>query len=79
MQKLHNEELHNSSSSPSIMRVTKSRRMRWAIHVASMGKINKSFVEKAQGKKPVKEPRCRWKENIKTDLKETWRKNEERS
>jgi hypothetical protein len=51
--KLHNEELHNLHSSPSVIRMIKSRRMRWAGHVASMGaKSNayKKIVGKAEGR-----------------------------
>jgi hypothetical protein len=41
--KLHNEELHNLYSSPSIIRIIKSRRMRWADHVARMGKKRNEY------------------------------------
>jgi hypothetical protein len=45
MEKLHNEELHNSYSSPSIIRVIKSRRMRWAGHAARMGAMRNAYRE----------------------------------
>jgi hypothetical protein len=53
--KLHNEELHNLYSSPSIIRMIKSRKMRWAWHVARMGmrNIHKIFVGKSEGKRPL--------------------------
>jgi hypothetical protein len=71
--KLHNEELHNLYSSPSIIRVVKSRRMRWARHVARMGEKRSAcriLVRKAEGKKPCGRPRRRWVDNIKMDLRE---------
>jgi hypothetical protein len=61
--KLHNEELHNLYSSPSIIRITKSRRMRWAAHVARMGEkrnVYRLLVRKPEGKKPLGRPRRRW-------------------
>jgi hypothetical protein len=50
--KLHNEELHNLYTSPSIIRIIKSRRMRWAVHVAQMGEKNmyRLLVRKPEGK-----------------------------
>jgi hypothetical protein len=51
--KLHNEELHNLYSSPSINRIIKSRRMRWAGHVARMGQKRSMYgllVGKPEGK-----------------------------
>jgi hypothetical protein len=51
--KLHNEELHDLYSSPSIIRIVKSRRMRWAGHIARMGekrKTNRLLVGKPEGK-----------------------------
>jgi hypothetical protein len=69
--KLHNEELHNLYSSPSIIRIIKSRRMRWAGHVARMGEnrnVYKFLVGKPEGKRPVGRPRRRWIDNIKLDL-----------
>jgi hypothetical protein len=71
--KLHNEEVHNLYSSPSIIRMIKLRRMRWAGHVARMGeKMNayRILVGKSEGKRPLGRPRCRWVENIKMDLRE---------
>jgi hypothetical protein len=71
--KLHNEELHNLYSSPSIIRMTKSRRMRWAGHVARMGEKRNAYkilVGKPEGKRPLRRPRRRWVDNIKMDLKE---------
>jgi hypothetical protein len=58
--KLHNEELHNLYSSPDIIRQIKSRRMRWAGHVARMGeerKVYKVLVGKPEGKRPLGRPR----------------------
>jgi hypothetical protein len=54
--KLHNEELHNLYSSPDIIRLVKSRRMRWVGHVARMGeerKVYKVLVGKPEGKRPL--------------------------
>jgi hypothetical protein len=69
--KLHNEELHNLYSSPSIIRMIKSRRMRWAGHIVRMGeKMNayKILVGKPEGKRPIGRPRRRWADNTKMDL-----------
>jgi hypothetical protein len=71
--KLHNEELHNLYSSPSIIRIIKSRRMRWAGHVARIGEksnVYRLLVGKPEGKRPLGRPRRRWIDNIKTDLLE---------
>jgi hypothetical protein len=71
--KLHNEELHNLYSSPVIIRQVKSRRMRWAGHVARMGeerKVYKVLVGKPEGKRPLGRPRCRWEDGIRMDLRE---------
>jgi hypothetical protein len=69
--KMHNEELHNLYSSPSIIRMIKTRRMRWREHAARMEqKINayRIQMEKRDGRIPLGRPRRRWKENIKTGL-----------
>jgi hypothetical protein len=69
----HNEEPHNLYSSPSIIRVIKSRRMRWAGHVARMGEKRNAcriLVGKSDGKGPLARPRRRWVDNIKMDLRE---------
>jgi hypothetical protein len=71
--KLHNEELHNLYSSRSIIRMIKSRRMRWAGHVARMEtKMNayRILVGKSERKRPLGRQRRRWVNNIKTDLRE---------
>jgi hypothetical protein len=71
--KLHNEELHSLYSSPSIIRMIKSRKMRWAEHVARMGeKMNayRILVGKPEGKTLLGRPRRRWVDNIKMDLRE---------
>jgi hypothetical protein len=71
--KLHNEELHNLYSPPNIMRMIKSKRIRWVGHVARMGvKINayRLLVGKPEGNKPLGRPRCRWVDNIKIYLRE---------
>jgi hypothetical protein len=69
--KLHNEELHNLYSSPSIIRMIKSRRMRWAGHVARMGETRNAYrilVGKPEGKRPLGRPKRRWMDNIKMDF-----------
>jgi hypothetical protein len=71
--KLHNEELHGLYSSPSIVRVIKARRMRWAGHVVRMGEVRVAhniFVGKPEGRRPLGRPRRRWEDNIKMDLRE---------
>jgi hypothetical protein len=71
--KLHNEELRDLYSSPSIIRIIKSRRMRWAGHVARMGEKRNAYrllVGKPEGKRPLRRPRRRWVNNIKIDLLE---------
>jgi hypothetical protein len=71
--KLHNDELHSLYSSPNIVRVIKSRRMRWAEHVALMGDgrgICRVLVGRPEGKRPLGRPRRRWEDNIMLDLRE---------
>jgi hypothetical protein len=67
--KLHNEELHNLHSSPSIIRMIMSRR-RWAGHVARKGEKRNAYrilVGNPEGKRPLGRPKCRWVEHIKMD------------
>jgi hypothetical protein len=71
--KLHNEELRDLYSLPNIIRIIKSRRMRWAGLVARMGDKRNSYrllVGRPEGKRPLGRPRCRWVDNIKLDLGE---------
>jgi hypothetical protein len=71
--KVHNEELHDLYSSPSIIRIIKSRRMRWEGHVARMrekGNVYRSLVGKPEGKRPLGRPRRRRVDNIRMDLGE---------
>jgi hypothetical protein len=71
--KLHNEELNDLYSSSNIVRVIKSRRMKWAGHVALIGEgrnVYRFLVEKPEGKRPMRRPRLRWVDNIKMDLQE---------
>jgi hypothetical protein len=71
--KLHNEELRDLYSSPSIIRMIKSRRMRGAGHVARMGEKRNSYrllVGKPEGNRPLGRPRRRWVDNIRMDLGE---------
>jgi hypothetical protein len=71
--KLHNEELHNLYSSPSIIRMIKSRRMRWAWHVAHMRQKTNAyriFVGKPEEMRLLGRPRRMWVGNIKIDLRE---------
>jgi hypothetical protein len=67
--KLHNEELRDLDTSPSIIRISKSRRMRWAGHVARMGE-KRNVYRLLIGKRPLGRPRRRWIDNIKMDLLE---------
>jgi hypothetical protein len=70
--KLRNEELHNLYSSPSIIRVVKSRRMRWAWHVARIGEKRNAYrilVGKPEGKRLLGRPRHKWVDNIKIYLR----------
>jgi len=71
--KLHNEELNDLSSLSSIVWVIKSRRIRWAGHVAQMGErrgIYRFLVGKPEGKRPLGRPRPRLEDNIKMILQE---------
>jgi hypothetical protein len=71
--KLHNEELYNLYASSYIMRVIKSRSMRWAGHVTRMGEMRnvyKTSIEIPEGERPLGRPRRRWEDNIRMDLKE---------
>jgi hypothetical protein len=70
--KLHNERLHVLCSSPNIIRMIKSRRMRWAGHVPRMGETRNTcriLVGKPEGKRPLGRPRRRWVDNIKIGLR----------
>ena len=69
--KLHNGELNDLYCSPNIVRVIKSRRMRWAGNVARMGErrgVYRVLVGKVEGKRPLGRPRRRWEDNIKMNL-----------
>jgi hypothetical protein len=71
--KLHKEELRDLYSSPSIIRIIKSRRMRWAGHVARMEEKRNAYrllVVKPNGKRPLGRSRHRWVDNIRMDLGE---------
>jgi len=74
--KLHNEELIDLYSLPNIVRVIKSRRMKWVGHVALMGQgrgMHRVLVGKPETKRPLGRPRHRWEDNIKMDLQELGR------
>jgi hypothetical protein len=71
--KLHNDELHSLYSSPNIVRVIKSRRMRWVGHVARMGEwrgVYRVLVGSPEGKRRLGRPWRRWEDNIKIDFRE---------
>jgi hypothetical protein len=71
--RMHNEELNDLYSSPSIVRVIKLRRIRWAGHVARMGEkrgVYRVLVVKPEGKRPMGRPRRRWVDNIRMYLQE---------
>ena len=72
--KFHNEDLNDLYSSPNIVRVIKSRKMRWAGHVARMDEVRgvcRVLVGKPEGKRPLGRPRPRWVGNIRMDF-QTW-------
>ncbi|KAJ4451051.1 hypothetical protein ANN_02487 [Periplaneta americana] len=80
--KLHNTELHALCSSPDIIRSIKSRRLRWAGHVARMGESRNAWayrvlVGRPEGKRPLGRPRRRWEDNIKMDFREVGYDNRE--
>jgi hypothetical protein len=71
--KLPIEELRDLYSSPSIIRIMKSRRMRWAEHVARMGEKRNSYrllVGRPEGERPLGRPRRKWVDNTRMDLGE---------
>jgi len=71
--RLHNDELNDLYSTPNIVRVIKSRRMRWAGHVARIGEergMYRVLVRKPEGRRPLGRPRRRWADNIRMDLQE---------
>jgi hypothetical protein len=71
--KLRNEELRDLYSSPSIIRIIKSRRMRWVGHIVRMGEKRNAYrllVGKPEGKRPLGRPRRMWVDNIRMDLRE---------
>ena len=71
--KLHNEELNDLYPLPNIVRVVKSRRMRWAGHVARIVEdrgVHRVLVGKPVGKRPLGRPRSTWEDNIKMYLQE---------
>jgi hypothetical protein len=71
--RLYNEELYNVYTSPNIIRLIKSRGMRWAEHVAPMEEMRNAcniLVGKLKGMRPLRRPRCRWEANTGMDFKE---------
>ena len=71
--RLHNEETNDLYSSPNIVRVVKSRRMRWAGQVARMGEergVYRVLLGKPEGRRPLGRPRRRWVDNIRMYLQE---------
>jgi hypothetical protein len=73
LRKLHSGELHNLYSSPDVVRQIKSRRVKWAGHVARMGEgrnVYRVLVGKPEGKRPLERPRRRWESGIRMDLTE---------
>jgi hypothetical protein len=71
--RLHNEELNDLYSSPTIIRVIKSRIMRWVEHVARMREKRGAYrilVGRPEGRRPLGRPRRRWEDSIKMDLQE---------
>ena len=70
---MHNKEINDLYCSPNTVRVIKSRRMRWAGHVARMGEEKEAYrvlMGKPEGNRPLGRPRRRWVDNIRMDLQE---------
>ena len=70
--RLHNKELYHLYSSPNIIRVINSRRLKWTGHVARIGESRDAYrvlIGKPEGRRPLGSPRRRWKDNIKMDCK----------
>ena len=70
--KLHNEELSDMYALLNIVRVVKSRRIRWAGHVERMGQgrgVHRVLVGRPEGKRPLGRPRLRWEDNIKMNFR----------
>jgi len=68
---LHDDELHDLYSSPNIVRVINSWRLRWAGHVVRMGEgrgVYRVLIGKPEGTRPLGRPRRRWEDNIKWTL-----------
>jgi hypothetical protein len=75
MEKIANDELHNLYFSQNIVMVFKSRRMRWAGHVARMREgrcVCTVLLGRPEGKRPLGRQRRRWEDNIKMDVREIW-------
>jgi hypothetical protein len=71
--RLHNEKRHDLYSSPNIVRVIKSRRMRWTGHAARVGEGRGAYrvlVGRTEGRRPLGRSRRKWEDNIKMDLQE---------
>jgi hypothetical protein len=71
--KLHNKDLHYLCYSPNIIKMIKSKRMKWAGHAARMGEKRNAYrilVGKSGGNRPLGRPRHRWEDNIKMGLRE---------
>ena len=66
--RLHNEELHGLCRSSNVVRITKSRRLRWAGDVVRMEE-GRSALKLLTGKRPLRRPRRIWDDNIRMDLK----------
>jgi hypothetical protein len=70
--KLHNEKLHKMSSSPRVIRMIKSRRMRWTGHVTCMEEkrnARRILVGKSEGKRALRRPGHMWEDSIKIKLR----------
>jgi hypothetical protein len=71
--RLHNEDLYDLISSPNIMRVVRSRRMRWAVYMARTGNRRGAYrvsVGRPEGKRPLGRARIRWEDNIEMNLQD---------
>jgi hypothetical protein len=71
--KFHDDAIHSLYSSPNIVRVVKSKRMRWTGQVVRMGEgrgVYRVLFRRPEGKRPLGRPRFRWEDNIKMDRRE---------